>query len=93
MNSYENKRNFEIEKFDLKVISRKINNNNVGNNMKKTFILQLCLCQCCRQTYAEIKMGIILGFTGILDLAQQWSSAELAFKKTTNSGSLLGGKL
>ena len=42
----------------------------------------------------EIKMGIILGFTGPIEslTPAMAASAELAFKEASDSGSLLGGK-
>ena len=41
----------------------------------------------------EIKMGIILGFTGPIEslTPAMAASAELAFKEASDSGSLLGG--
>ena len=43
---------------------------------------------------ADIKMGIILGFTGPIEslTPAMAASAELAFKEASESGSLLGGK-
>ena len=43
---------------------------------------------------ADIKMGIILGFTGPIETLTpaMAASAELAFKEASDSGSLLGGK-
>ena len=43
---------------------------------------------------AEIKMGIILGFTGPIEslTPAMAASAELAFKEASDSGSLLGGE-
>ena len=43
--------------------------------------------------YGEIKMGIILGFTGPIEslTPAMAASAELAFKEASDSGSLLGG--
>ncbi len=43
---------------------------------------------------AEIKMGIILGFTGPIEslTPDMGNSAELAFKEASNSGQLLGGQ-
>ncbi len=43
---------------------------------------------------ADIKMGIILGFTGPIEslTPAMAGSAELAFKEASDSGSLLGGK-
>jgi len=45
-------------------------------------------------TFADIKMGIILGFTGPIEslTPAMAASAELAFKEASDSGSLLGGK-
>jgi branched-chain amino acid transport system substrate-binding protein len=43
---------------------------------------------------AEIKVGIILGFTGPISsfTPAMAKSSELAFKEASNSGLLLGGK-
>ena len=43
---------------------------------------------------ADIKMGIILGFTGPIEslTPAMAASAELAFKEASDSGSLLGGE-
>ena len=45
-------------------------------------------------TLADIKMGIILGFTGPIEslTPAMAASAELAFKEASDSGSLLGGE-
>ena len=45
-------------------------------------------------TLAEIKMGIILGFTGPIEslTPAMANSAELAFKEASDSGKLLGGE-
>ena len=45
-------------------------------------------------TFADIKMGVILGFTGPIEslTPAMAASAELAFKEASDSGSLLGGK-
>ncbi len=45
-------------------------------------------------SYAEIKMGIILGFTGPIEslTPAMRDSAKLAFKEASDSGSLLGGE-
>ena len=45
-------------------------------------------------TFAEVKMGIILGFTGPIEslTPAMAASAELAFKEASESGSLLGGE-
>ena len=44
--------------------------------------------------FAEVKMGIILGFTGPIEslTPAMAASAELAFKEASDSGSLLGGE-
>ena len=43
---------------------------------------------------ADIKMGIILGFTGPIEslTTDMAGSAELAFKEASDSGNLLGGE-
>ena len=43
---------------------------------------------------ADIKMGIILGFTGPIEslTPDMGNSAEIAFKEASNSGQLLGGQ-
>ncbi len=45
-------------------------------------------------TLADIKMGVILGFTGPIEslTPAMAASAELAFKEASDSGKLLGGK-
>ena len=45
-------------------------------------------------TMADIKMGVILGFTGPIEslTPAMAASAELAFKEASDSGSLLGGQ-
>ena len=45
-------------------------------------------------TFADIKMGIILGFTGPIEslTPAMAASAELAFNEASDSGALLGGK-
>jgi len=45
-------------------------------------------------TFADIKMGVILGFTGPIEslTPAMAASAELAFKEASDSGKLLGGK-
>ena len=45
-------------------------------------------------TFADIKMGIILGFTGPIEslTPAMAASAELAFNEASDSGSLLGGQ-
>ena len=45
-------------------------------------------------TFADIKVGIILGFTGPIEslTPAMAASAELAFKEASDSGSLLGGQ-
>ena len=63
--------------------------------MKKLFIAAIMsLSLLTTNTFAEIKMGIILGFTGPIEslTPAMAASAELAFKEASDSGSLLGGK-
>ena len=63
--------------------------------MKKLFIAAIMsLSLLTTGTYAEIKMGIILGFTGPIEslTPAMAASAELAFKEASDSGSLLGWK-
>ena len=63
--------------------------------MKKIFLSAiLSLSVLASSAYAEIKMGIILGFTGPIEslTPAMAASAELAFKEASASGSLLGGE-
>jgi len=63
--------------------------------MKKLFIAAIMsLSLLSTSTFAEIKMGIILGFTGPIEslTPAMAASAELAFKEASDSGSLLGGE-
>ena len=63
--------------------------------MKKVFIAAvMSLSILTTSAFAEIKMGIILGFTGPIEslTPAMAASAELAFKEASDSGSLLGGK-
>jgi len=63
--------------------------------MKKLFIVAIMsLSFLTTSTFAEIKMGIILGFTGPIEslTPAMAASAELAFKEASDSGSLLGGE-
>ena len=63
--------------------------------MKKLFIAAIMsLSLLTTSTFAEIKMGIILGFTGPIEslTPAMAASAELAFKEASDSGSLLGGE-
>ena len=63
--------------------------------MKKLFIAAIMsLSLLTTTTSAEIKMGIILGFTGPIEslTPAMAASAELAFKEASDSGSLLGGE-
>ena len=63
--------------------------------MKKLFIAAIMsLSLFTTSTFAEIKMGIILGFTGPIEslTPAMAASAELAFKEASDSGSLLGGE-
>ena len=61
--------------------------------MKKLFVAAIMsLSLLTTSTFAEIKMGIILGFTGPIEslTPAMAASAELAFKEASDSGSLLG---
>ncbi len=63
--------------------------------MKKLFIAAfIFVSTVTTNTFADIKMGIILGFTGPIEslTPAMAASAELAFKEASDSGSLLGGK-
>ena len=63
--------------------------------MKKLFVAAIMsLSLLTTNTSAEIKMGIILGFTGPIEslTPAMAASAELAFKEASDSGSLLGGE-
>ena len=63
--------------------------------MKKLFIAAfLFVSTFTTSTFAEVKMGIILGFTGPIEslTPAMAASAELAFKEASDSGSLLGGE-
>jgi len=63
--------------------------------MKKLIIAAIMsLSLLTTSTFAEVKMGIILGFTGPIEslTPAMAASAELAFKEASDSGSLLGGE-
>lgn len=63
--------------------------------MKKLFIAAFIFVSTyTSNTFAEVKMGIILGFTGPIEslTPAMAASAELAFKEASESGSLLGGE-
>ena len=63
--------------------------------MKKLFIAAIMsLSLLTTNSFAEIKMGIILGFTGPIEslTPAMAASAELAFKEASDSGSLLAEK-
>jgi len=63
--------------------------------MKKLFIAAFIFVSTfTTNTLAEVKMGIILGFTGPIEslTPAMAASAELAFKEASDSGSLLGGE-
>jgi len=63
--------------------------------MKKLFIAAFIFVSTfTTNTFAEVKMGIILGFTGPIEslTPAMAASAELAFKEASDSGSLLGGE-
>ena len=63
--------------------------------MKKLFIAAFIFVSTfTTNTFAEVKMGIILEFTGPIEslTPAMAASAELAFKEASDSGSLLGGE-
>ena len=63
--------------------------------MKKVFIAAIMyLSVLTTNNFAEVKMGIILGFTGPIEslTPAMAASAELAFKEASDSGALLGGE-
>ena len=63
--------------------------------MKKLFIAAIMsLSLLVTNASAEIKMGIILGFTGPIEslTPAMRDSAKLAFQEASDSGSLLGGE-
>ena len=63
--------------------------------MKKLFIAAFIFVSTfATSSFAEIKMGIILGFTGPIEslTPAMRDSAKLAFQEASDSGSLLGGK-
>jgi branched-chain amino acid transport system substrate-binding protein len=63
--------------------------------MKKLFIAAFIFVSTfTTNSFAEIKMGIILGFTGPIEslTPAMRDSAKLAFKEASDSGSLLGGE-
>ena len=63
--------------------------------MRKLFIAAFMIVSIFgTKVMADIKMGIILGFTGPIEslTPAMAASAELAFKEASDSGSLLGGK-
>ena len=63
--------------------------------MKKLFIAAFMFVSIFgTKVMADIKMGIILGFTGPIEslTPAMAASAELAFKEASDSGSLLGGE-
>ena len=63
--------------------------------MKKLFIAAFIFVSTfTTSTFAEVKMGIILGFTGPIEslTPAMAASAELAFKEASDSGLLLGGE-
>ena len=63
--------------------------------MKKLFIAAFMFVSVLTtNTFAEIKIGIILGFTGPIEslTPAMAASAELAFKEASDSGKLLGGE-
>jgi branched-chain amino acid transport system substrate-binding protein len=62
--------------------------------MKKITIAALAALMASSAAQAEIKMGVILGFTGPIEslTPAMADSAELAFKEASDSGKLLGGE-
>jgi len=63
--------------------------------MRKLFIAAfIFVSTLTTSSYAEIKMGIILGFTGPIEslTPAMRDSAKMAFKEASDSGSLLGGE-
>ena len=63
--------------------------------MKKLFVAAFIFVSTfTTNIFAEVKMGIILGFTGPIEslTPAMAASAELAFKEASDSGSLLGGE-
>ena len=62
----------------------------------KKLIIAICMfaTSLVSNSYADVKMGIILGFTGPIEslTPAMAASAELAFKEASDSGSLLGGQ-
>jgi len=63
--------------------------------MKKLFIAAfIFVATFATNSFADIKMGIILGFTGPIEslTPAMRDSAKLAFKEASDSGSLLGGE-
>ena len=63
--------------------------------MKKLFIAAfIFVATFATNSFAEIKIGVILGFTGPIEslTPAMAASAELAFKEASDSGSLLGGE-
>ena len=63
--------------------------------MRKLFIAAfIFVSTLVTSSYAEIKMGIILGFTGPIEslTPAMRDSAKMAFKEASDSGSLLGGE-
>ena len=63
--------------------------------MRRLFIAAFMLLSVLMtNAFAEIKMGIILGFTGQIEslTPAMRDSAKLAFQEASDSGSLLGGE-
>jgi len=66
-----------------------------GVKMKRLFVAAfMFLSVLTTNAFAEIKMGVILGFTGPIEslTPAMAASAELAFKEVSDSGALLGGE-
>ena len=63
--------------------------------MRKLFIAAfIFVSTLATSSFAEIKMGIILGFTGPIEslTPAMRDSAKMAFQEASDSGSLLGGE-
>jgi len=64
------------------------------NTFKKTLLATAAATLIAGAAHAEIKVGVILGFTGPIEslTPTMADSAELAFSEASNSGLLLGGE-
>ena len=63
------------------------------NTFKKTLLATAAASLIAGAAHADIKVGVILGFTGPIEslTPAMADSAELAFDEASNSGLLLGG--